>query len=54
MCFDAQTSLATIFYQYINFVIFVLFIIKREIKNGKLFFITIILIGLMQLLEYFI
>ena len=54
MCFDAQTSLATFSISILTSSYLYYLSLKEKSKNGKLFSVTIILIGLMQLLEYFI
>ena len=54
MCFDAQTSLATFSISILTSSYLYYLSLKEKSKNGKLFSATIILIGLMQLLEYFI
>lgn len=54
MCFDAQTSIATFSISILTSSYLYYSSLKEKSKNTRFFSIVIILIGLMQLLEYFI
>lgn len=54
MCFDAQTSLSTFSISILTSSYLYYLSLKEKSKNTRFFSIVIILIGLMQLLEYFI
>ena len=52
MCFDSTTSITTFSISMISSIY--LYYMEKNNKNNKLFSIVLILIGLMQLLEYFL
>tara|TARA_B100001063_G_C16777756_1_gene567178 strand:+ start:9232 stop:9951 length:720 start_codon:yes stop_codon:yes gene_type:complete len=54
MCFDAKTSLLTFFVSVTTAIYLFYQSFKAKTKNSKFFSVVIILIGLMQLLEFFI
>ena len=54
MCFDAKTSLLTFFISISTAMYLFYKSFKNKNNNGKFFSVVIILIGLMQLLEFFI
>jgi len=54
MCFDAQTSIITFSISILTSSYLYYLSLKEKSKNTRFFSIVIILIGLMQLLEYFI